>query len=147
MNLPSDFGSRNAPECTSQNCQICKFIIETEDSVVRALYGENTAASGLQLPYASRSAWKDIQQSCPDLRRVHAHLRQGARPSKKQTNVRNVKIYLNNVSISKDNLLVVTRIDPLVSPVDLIVVPRSIAYGLVTALHIKLDSPSKHRLV
>ncbi|KAH3874557.1 hypothetical protein DPMN_037803 [Dreissena polymorpha] len=147
VNLPSDFASRNAPECTSQNCQICKFIIETEDSVVRALYGANTAASGLQLPYASRSAWKDIQQSCPDLRRVHAHLRQGTRPSKKLTNVRDVKRYLNDVSISRDNILVVTRTDPLVSPVDLIVVPRSIADGLVTALHIKLDHPSKHQLV
>ena len=33
-NVPSDFASRNAPECNQPRCQICSFIILTEDSVV-----------------------------------------------------------------------------------------------------------------
>ena len=35
-NLPSDFASRNAPDCTENQCQICSFIHETENSVVRS---------------------------------------------------------------------------------------------------------------
>jgi hypothetical protein len=41
---------------------------------------------------------------------------------------------------------VVHRTDPLSPSTELIVVPRSVLDGLVTALHIKLDHPSKHQL-
>jgi hypothetical protein len=33
-NVPSDFASRNAPECNEPRCQICNFVALTEDSVV-----------------------------------------------------------------------------------------------------------------
>ena len=36
-NVPSDFASRNAPECNAPRCQICNFIVQTEDSVVRSV--------------------------------------------------------------------------------------------------------------
>lgn len=36
-NVPSDFASKNAPECTEPRCQICNFTTQTEDSVVRAV--------------------------------------------------------------------------------------------------------------
>ncbi|CAC5384475.1 unnamed protein product [Mytilus coruscus] len=49
-------------------------------------------------------------------------------------------------SIAKDGLLVVRRCDPLAPPNELNIVPRSVLDGLVTALHIKLDHPSKHQL-
>ena len=49
-------------------------------------------------------------------------------------------------SIAKDGLLVVRHCDPLSPPSELIIVPRSVLDGLVTALHIKLDHPSKHQL-
>ena len=32
--LPSDFASRNAPECDNPTCQVCSFIQHTEDSMV-----------------------------------------------------------------------------------------------------------------
>ncbi|XP_060576734.1 uncharacterized protein LOC132734055 [Ruditapes philippinarum] len=146
-NVPSDFASRNAPECENPTCQICTFIHITEDSVVRAINIEDVLNSKSRLPFTSRSAWKDIQSECQDLRRVHSHLLQGTRPSKKLTNVKDVKRYLNSVSIAKDGILVVKHTDPLVSSVDLIVVPRSAIDGLITALHIKLDHPSKHQIL
>ncbi|CAG2187683.1 unnamed protein product [Mytilus edulis] len=64
----------------------------------------------------------------------------------KLTNIKDVKRYLNVASIAKDGLLVVRRCDPLAPPNELIIVPRSVLDGLVTALHIKLDHPSKHQL-
>ena len=43
-------------------------------------------------------------------------------------------------------MLVVRRNDLLVPSTELIIVPRSVLHGLVTALHIKLDHPSRHQL-
>ena len=145
-NIPSDFASRNAPECIDPHCQICKFIIQTEDSVVRPVTVQDLADSSMRLPFTTRSSWIDIQAECADLRRTHAHLKQGTRPSKKITNVKDVKRYLAVASIAKDGLLVVSRNDPFVSSKELIIVPRTIIHGLVTALHLKLDHPSKSQL-
>lgn len=101
----------------------------------------------LTLPFTTRSAWINIQADCPDLRRTHAHLKQGTRPSKKLTNIRDVKCYLNVATIAKDDLLVARRSDPLQPPAELIIVPRSVLDGLVTALHIRLDHPTKHQMM
>ena len=38
VNIPSDFASRNASECTEPHCQICSFITQLEDSVVRSVH-------------------------------------------------------------------------------------------------------------
>ncbi|XP_044173496.1 uncharacterized protein LOC114951707 [Acropora millepora] len=144
-NLPSDFTSRNAPDCSEPNCQICNFVHEMEDSVVRNVSIHDILNNKSNLPFTSRSAWRQIQNDCPDLRRVHAHLKQGTRPSKKLTNVRDVKRYLNSVSIASDGLLVVKRTLPFAPVADAIVVPRSVLDGLLTALHIKLNHPSRHQ--
>ncbi|CAC5376647.1 unnamed protein product [Mytilus coruscus] len=145
-NIPSDFASRNAPLCTEPNCQVCCFISRTEDSVVRPVSIQDVLNDEFPLPFTTRSAWINIQSECPDLRRTHSHLKKGTRPSKKLTNIKDVKHYLNVASIAKDGLLVVRRCDPLAPPNKLIIVPRSVLNGLVTALHIKLDHPSKHQL-
>ena len=146
VNTLSDFASRNAPICTEANCHVCNFISRTEDSVVRSISVEDVLSDKFRLPFTTRSAWINIQSECPDLRRTHAHLKQGTRPLKKLTNIKDVKRYLNVASIAKDRLLVVRHCDPLSPPSDLIIVPRSVLDGLVTALHIKLDHPSKHKL-
>ena len=145
-NLPSDFASRSAPECNEPRCQVCNFIISTEDSVVRPVTVQDVVDNMTRLPFTTRSSWLDIQSECPDLRRTHAHLKQGTRPSKKITNIKDVKRYLAVASIAKDGLLVVPRNDPLLPSKELIIVPRSVIHGLVTALHLKLDHPSKHQL-
>lgn len=145
-NIPSDFASRNAPECDQPNCQICSFVALTEDSVVRSIKIDDILSSTSRLPFTNRNGWRNVQSECPDLRRVHSHLSQGTRPSKKVTNAKDVKRYLNVATIAKDGLLVVKRTDPLSPPQDLIVIPRSAIDGLLTALHIKLDHPSAHQL-
>lgn len=145
-NIPSDFASRNAPSCDAPNCQICNFISRTEDCVVREINVQEILNDGIKLPYTTRSAWVSIQSECPDLRRTHAHLKQGTRPSKKLTNIKDVKRYLSVATIAKDGLLVVRRCDPLSPPSELIIVPRSVIDGLVTALHLKLDHPTKHQM-
>ena len=99
-----------------------------------------------KLPFTTRPTWLSIQSECPCLRRTHAHLKQGTRPSKKLTNVRDVKRYLNVASIAKDGLLVVKRNTPFAPEQESIIVPRPVLDGFITALHIRLDHPSQHQL-
>ncbi|CAB4013135.1 Retrovirus-related Pol poly from transposon opus, partial [Paramuricea clavata] len=124
-NVPSDFASRNAPGCNVPKCQICNFISTTEDFAVRSTSIQDVHHLP-RLPFTTRSAWIQIQSECPDLRRTNAHLKQRTRPSKKLTNVKDVKRYLNSLSIAKDGILVVRKTDPLSPSTELIVVPRSV---------------------
>ena len=144
--LPSDFASRNAPDCEDSACQICTFVQFTENSVVRHISTKDILEGIQKLPFTSRNAWISIQTECSDLRRTHAHLRQGTRPSKKLTNVKDIKRYLNNACIAKDGLLVVKRNEPMAPTRECIVVPRQVLDGLLTSLHIKLDHPSTYQL-
>jgi len=145
-NALSDHGSRNPPECLDNNCQICSFIEMTENSVVRGITVQDILSGDKKIPYTSRVAWMATQLDCNDLRRTHAHLKQGTRPSKKMTKIKDVKRYLNNITIANDGLLVVRNDDPM-SPVrERIVIPRSAIDGLITSLHIKLDHPTYHQM-
>jgi hypothetical protein len=145
-NIPSDFASRNAPDCTDTMCQICLFVKREEESVVMRISAQDILSGNAKLPFTSRSAWSSIQQECSDLRRCHAHLTQGTRPSKKATNIKDVKRYLNVASIANDGLLVVRRDQPLSPTRECIVIPRQVVNGLLTALHIQLNHPSRHQL-
>ena len=144
--LPSDFASRNAASCEDEACQVCTFTRLSRDSVIRRSLIQDILSGNGHLPLTSRTAWLATQPECPDLRRTHAHLQQGTRPSKKITNVRDVKRYLNVATIAKDGLLVVKRNDPLVPTRECIVVPRQVLEGLLTALHIQLSHPSSNQL-
>ena len=70
------------------------------------------------------------------------HLQQGTRPSKKLTNMRDVKRYLNVVTIAKIGLLVVKGYEPLAPTRECTVVPRQVLEGLLTALPIQLITHS-----
>lgn len=98
------------------------------------------------MPFTTRTLWLAIQQDCSDLRRTHAHLLQGTRPSKKLTNVRDVKRYLQHAVIDKDGLLAVKRNIPFHPTQECIIVPRSVLDGLLTSIHISLKHPSSNQL-
>lgn len=144
--LPSDFASRNAPPCEDELCQVCSFVTKTRESVVRFTSIQDVIDGKVRLPFINRSAWLSIQTECPDMRRAHAHLTQGTRPSKKLTNIKDVKRYLNVATIASDGLLVVRRNEPLAPSRECIVVPRQAIDGLLTALHIQLHHPTSHQL-
>ena len=146
-NLPSDFASRNPVDCQNDNkCQVCQFVTDKaeEPVVVRAI--QDVLNGSVGMPFTSRPAWIQTQQDCPDLRRTHAHLKQGTRPQKKITNISSVKRYLNKVTIASDGLLVVREASPLRGYREKIVVPEHALIGLLTALHMKFDHPTAHQL-
>ena len=145
-NLSSDFASRNAPDCHDPRCQVCDFVRHTSDCPVYRTSITDLLSERVRLPFTTRSTWLSLQAECHDLRRVCAHLRQGTRPSRKATDIRDVKRYLQVATISPDGLLVVKRPEALASVRESIIVPRAVLPGLVTALHIKLNHPTTHQL-
>ncbi|CAH1243309.1 RS1 [Branchiostoma lanceolatum] len=145
-NLSTDFASRHPLDCADSHCQICSFVhaLSEEPVVNTATVSPDT---DLNNPiYTSRSAWSTIQSSCPSLRRVFAHLKQGTRPSKKETHIRDIKSYLAKATITTDGLLVVPNRDMFGMTRDRIIVPRNVVHGLTTAIHLKLGHPSEHQL-
>ena len=100
----------------------------------------------VRLPFTSQPTWVAVQSECSDLRRTHAHLVQGTRPSKKLTNIKDVKRDLQVASVADDGLLVLRRHEPLSPSRECIIVPRQVLDGLLTALYIQLSHPSCHQL-
>ena len=83
---------------------------------------------------------------CHDLRRVHAHLANGTRPTSKNTKVGVVKKFPRNTKIARDGLLVVKQAQPFLPESELIVVPLNLLHGLLTSLHLSLNHPTIHQL-
>lgn len=146
-NVPSDFACRNAPECLEPGCQVCRFVNDLQSTpVINKVSISEISTGSSKMPFVSRPAWLSLQADCPDLRRCHAHLKQGTQPSKKLTNIKDIKRYLQSCSISRDGLLVVPSCEPFSAVKERIVVPRKVLPGLLTALHVRLNHPSQFQL-
>ena len=141
----ADYNSRNPVQCESSSCQVCKFVADTSDAVVRKTTVESILKGDTPMPFASRSAWLATQQECSSLRRVYAQLSQGTRPSKKMTKIPHIKKYLNVAVIARDGLLVVRENVPFQGTIERIVVPQGVIHGLVTVTHIRLEHPTAHQ--
>ena len=142
----TDYSSRNPAECSNDSCQICGFVRELEESVVRGVSVSDVLEGHVKMPYTDRNAWKETQLGDPDLRRVHAHLKSGTRPSKKAKGVRNIRRFLNKASISSDGLLIVRSNEPFKPSRECIVVPVSVLSGLLSSLHLQLSHPTCFQL-
>ena len=114
-------------------------------TLVRLTSVQEVLDGTVRLPSISRPAWLAIQAKCPDPHRTHAHLVQGTRSSRKLTNIRDVKRYLNVASVAADGLLVVQRDVPLVPSGEYIIVPRQVVDGLLMPLHLQLCHPTCHQ--
>lgn len=149
-NIVSDFASRNAADCVSDDCQICRFVCDEAMSVVHACRAESVedVLRGRQpLPYSDRSTWITIQHDCKTLRKVFALKKQGSTLRKKDTHERDVKRYLQFTTISSDGVLLVVLQQDQFAPVrERIVIPRAVIEGLVVALHVRLNHPSVSQL-
>lgn len=146
-NLPSDFSSRHPTKCDSASCQICGFIKEYSESVVHSLSVTDILHGKVQVPYKNRKAWIEVQQGCPDLRKVFAFKKSGTEPAKKAKNLRCVRRYLSaSLIVANDGLLVLRKADPLSPMTDHIVVPQQVLHGLLSSLHLKLDHPTAFQL-
>ena len=146
VNLPSDYQSRNPPECNSASCQICRFVAESDNVVVKSVTVDDILSGRMRVPFANKQTWTVLQKECPDLRRVHSYLKNGIRPTAKNNRITDVKRYMQKVKIDREGMLVVPHSEPFLPPKDLIVVPQAILPGLVTSLHISLSHPTVSQL-
>lgn len=110
----------SALQCCDLNLSATKTTVApVQTSILGWVWRQGTA----KLPFTNRSVWLGLQAECSDFRRTCAHLRQGTRPSRKLTDIRDVKRYLNVATVTKDGLLVVRRHTPLAASTDCMVVP------------------------
>ena len=146
VNLPSDYQSRNPPDCDGAACQICRFVADSDDVVVKAITVDDIISGRANAPFANKQTWAVLQKECPDLRRVHSYLKNGVRPTAKNNRMTDVKRYMQKVQINKDGLLTVPHTEPFLPSKDLIVVPQTVLMGLITSLHISLNHPTISQL-
>ena len=146
-NVISDYGSRNPQPCEDSSCQICKFVKEIIDEVVRAVEVSDVIKGNARMPFLNKQAWLSAQQECHELRRAVAHLRAATRPSRKTRGMRNVKRYLKIASISTSGLLVVRKPDLYQHMRELIVVPKDILPGILHALHLYFSHCTETQLI
>ena len=59
-NAPSDFGSRNAPSCMEEHCQICVFIHNQEDATVVHVAVQDVLSGAIRLPFSNRTTWLSL---------------------------------------------------------------------------------------
>ena len=145
-NLFSDFISRNPIECQG-SCQICDFIDKVEQSVVREVKVSDILSGVTRIPYSSRAAWLQVQKDCSDLVKVYNYINQSISPSQNKKGYADIRRYLGVVSIAKpDGLLVVKRPEIFKQTAERIVIPRGASEGLLTALHLQLNHPTKYQL-
>ena len=145
-NIYADYASRNTATCEDKKCQICIYVQDTISSVVRSCTVKDILESSTSVPFSSRAGWYELQLSDDTLRRTCAHLKQGTRPSRKSTDVADVKQYLQKARVDRDGLLVVPSFVPNIGRCSLIVVPRIYLHGLLECLHLKLEHPTKTEL-
>ena len=146
-NKSSDYSSRHPQECKDASCQICTFVKDTVTSVVHSVTIGDVLTGKSRMPFLNTTAWKTAQHDCSALRRCFAHLTQGTRPTRKAKNVTDVRRYLNVVSLDHSGLIVVKKQDPFAVQRTLIVVPRHILPGIITALHIYFEHATKNQLL
>jgi hypothetical protein len=100
----------------------------------------------MAIPFANRSAWREIQNNCPSIEHTKLHLRQGTRPSKKSTKINDTKRYLQTATLAQDGLVVVRSHGAFTQSTDRIVIPRSMVQAILTAIHIRSGHPTAHQL-
>lgn len=125
---------------------VCSFVSQSIESVVHTTSLSDIMDGSTKLPFTTRSAWLTIQPEWPDLRRTCAHLRQGTCSSRKTTNIKYIKCYLNVATRASDGLLVVKQNEPFMPAKKLIIISRSVLHGLLTSIHLQLSHPSANQI-
>ena len=133
-------------ECHEHECQICKFIHQSQCSVISSVSVSDVLQGRVPMPFCNPNTWKSTQHDCNDLRRTYAHLSQGTRPGKKATNITDVKRYLRVASVGRDGLLIVKQAVPFRRTQNLTIVPQHVLSGLLTALHLQFEHPTASQL-
>ena len=139
----TDFCSRNPIECSENSCQVCSFVSEQADIDVSSLTVSDIEIGISRMPYHNTEAWKELQKQDPDLRRAYSQLSSGTTVGKKEKNLRKLRRYLQVSSISLNGISIHKIVNLYGKDFELIVIPQTLALGLMSALHIRLGHSTK----
>ena len=76
----ADFISRNPIECKMEECKIC-LMSKNPDTSYCTIRSVNLSSGSL---VSSRKAWKEMQNSCPEIQSAISHITAGTVPSRKK---------------------------------------------------------------
>ena len=153
----SDYASRQPTECKNPRCQICSFVAKWEmigdnASAIRTVSVEDVKSGRSLMPFAQRSVWLNIQKGDSVHQQLTNLIRTGQLPQSKKTGGDNTRLKLlhnlytqGKLQINKDGLILVRSQDGFFEG-SAISVPHVIFPGLVNAIHIRMDHPSKAQL-
>ena len=135
-NVTADQASRNSASCENPStCQVCKWINEKEDQVVRAIDPvevKSVLAGTTQTPFTSRGYWRKRQIENRVLRQVAFYLKHGSTPPKTKSS-QYIRQYLQSqhkIYLSEDNVLLAPSITEF-STKPRFVVPQSAALSVM----------------
>ena len=144
QNMIADFQSRNTPTCTSEICQLCKYIDEQSETIIDTKINAITP----EIPYGQRETWAKVQKLDKAINLARSALTTGQLISKKSGKVNaDARKILKNATIADDGLLVVHRTVPYTTEKEeRIVVPTSYIPTLLNQIHNENNHPSKHQM-
>ena len=157
MMYTSDYASRHPAICTFDNCQICKFVREWEDkgdlaSDIRQVKIEDIKSGRSLMPLTQKIPWRNIQNNDGIHNKLRELITTQQLPESRKTNGPFTKLKLlhnkyteGKLFIDKDGMFMVRSQDGHFNGA-VISVPPAIYPGLVSALHIQLDHPSRNQL-
>ena len=155
----SDYNSRHPNSCPEQRCQICQFAAKFEmigDNVipmVGSISVEEVLKGSVKMPFYQRSAWLKTQREDRAHRMLLELIKTSQSPEPKKTKgdyttlKRLHGMYRSGtLKVSSDGLVTISASDPFGNFHEAISVPTRFFPGLIHALHIRLDHPSKPQL-
>ena len=155
----SDYNSRHPNSCSYNRCKICQFSYKMEmigDSVVysvKSISANDVENGTVKMPHFQRAAWHKIQTQDDAHRMFISIVKDSKVPEKKRTKgyftiiKRLHNLYrTGQVKIDFDGFVTVKHTDMAGNVYNAISVPTKFYPGLVNALHVKLNHPSKSQM-
>ena len=151
----SDYNSRNPEICQETRCQICRFAKDLQnvgDRIMKVSVADINDGK-VKMPFFQRASWLKVQKNDKVHQQLSYLLENSLSPEKKktkgdQTTIKRLhNLYkIGKLSKAADGLITVTSTDPDRGSSQAISIPSQIYPGLIQALHLKLDHPSKLQL-
>ena len=157
--MSSDYNSRHPNKCGETKCKICQFAFDLEklgDSAVPMVCNVSVSdieSGATKMPFTQRAAWAKVQSEDNSHKMLFKLIETSGIPERKKatgdfTNLKRLhNLYRNGLlKIDPDGLVTVLNTDSEGSVSKLISVPRNFFPGLVNALHIKMNHPSRAQM-
>ena len=151
----SDYNSRHPESCSDEKCQICKFAFHMEalGDKVNKITVDDIEKGRIKMPFIQRSAWLKVQGTDKVHKQLSFLIDSSQSPERKRTKGDNTTLKrlhtlykTGKLRKASDGLITVRHMDQDEGSRDAISVPTAMFPGLIQALHLKLDHPSKQQL-